>query len=210
MKKVTIALAAIGCIAAAAIISCNSSDKPSERTEGMDAQVKSASADEPTKEQQIERGKYLTATMGCHDCHSPKKMGPMGPELDSARLLSGHPAGLPLGTYDSKTASQWVLFHPNLTAVVGPWGTSFSANITSDESGIGSWSEAQFLKCIREGKLKGMDNTRPLLPPMPWQMIAKASDEDLKAIFAYLKSTPPVANVVPAPLPPAGAPPAGK
>jgi len=47
-----------------------------------------------------------------------------------------------------------------------------------------------------------MDNTRPLLPPMPWPGFAKASDEDLKAIFAYLKSTPPVENRVPAPVAP--------
>ena len=40
---------------------------------------------------QLERGKYLTILGGCNDCHTPKKMGPSGPENDMSRLLSGHP-----------------------------------------------------------------------------------------------------------------------
>jgi hypothetical protein len=87
----------------------------------------------------------------------------------------------------------------DLTAATGPWGTSYAANISSDATGIGNWTEAQFIKCMREGKLKGMDNARPLLPPMPWPNFAKLTDTDLKAIFAFLKSTKPVDNVVPAP-----------
>tara|TARA_R110002094_G_scaffold3622_1_gene11771 strand:- start:315 stop:614 length:300 start_codon:yes stop_codon:yes gene_type:complete len=85
-----------------------------------------------------------------------------------------------------------------LTAAVGPWGTSFAANLTPDETGIGNWSEAQFLKAIKEGKFKGMENTRPLLPPMPWTEYRNFTDEDLKAIFAYLKTIKPIDNVVPA------------
>ena len=126
----------------------------------------------------------------------------MGPEIDTARMLSGHPSGNPVAKADPKLTDSWILFNQDLTAFVGPWGTSFAANLTSDETGIGNWSEAQFFKAIREGKYKGMDNTRPLLPPMPWQMYTNASDEDLRAIFAYLKSTPPVENRVPAPVPP--------
>lgn len=61
---------------------------------------------------------------------------------------------------------------------------------------------AQFEKAIREGKSKGLDGTRPMLPPMPWPNIAKLSDEDLQAVFTYLKSLPPVKNAVPNPLPP--------
>ena len=85
-----------------------------------------------------------------------------------------------------------------LTTAVGPWGTSFAANLTPDETGIGNWSEAQFLKAIKEGKFKGMENTRPLLPPMPWTEYRNFPDEDLKAIFAYLKTIKPIDNVVPA------------
>ncbi|MBC5992228.1 hypothetical protein [Pontibacter cellulosilyticus] len=50
---------------------------------------------------------------------------------------------------------------------------------------------------MREGKVKGLANNRDTLPPMPWPMFSKLEDDDLKVIFAYLKSTPPVKNVVP-------------
>jgi hypothetical protein len=135
--------------------------------------------------------------MGCNDCHTPKKMGPHGPEFDTDRTLSGHPADMPVAKFDTGTAKNWILFNQILTNYVGPWGISYSANLTPDSTGIGSWTEEQFFKAIREGKYKGLDNTRPLLPPMPWQEYRKASDEDLKAVFAYLKSNKPIRNVVP-------------
>jgi mono/diheme cytochrome c family protein len=146
----------------------------------------------------VKRGQYLVTIMGCNDCHSPKLMGPNGPYPDPEKLLSGHPADMPLAKYDTATAKNWLLFNPMITAMIGPWGVSYTANITSDSTGIGNWTEQQFFKAIREGKYKGLDNTRPLLPPMPWQEFAHCTDEDLKAIFAYLKSTKPVRNVVPA------------
>jgi hypothetical protein len=118
------------------------------------------------------------------------------------RRLSGHPANIPLADFRPADLKSWVLFNQSLTAFVGPWGISYAANLTSDNSGIGTWSEKQFIKALREGKLKGMDNTRPLLPPMPWPNFAKASDEDLKAIFSYLKSTKPINNIVPSPVAP--------
>ena len=145
----------------------------------------------------VKRGAYLVTTMGCNDCHSPKVFGPMGMSLDTTRLLSGHPADMPLPKYDAATAKNWLLFGPFATVAVGPWGTTFAANLTSDSTGIGNWTEQQFFKALREGKYRGLDNTRPILPPMPWQGIAQATDEDLKAIFVYLKSTKPVKNVVP-------------
>lgn len=153
----------------------------------------------------VKRGEYLVTISGCNDCHSPKIMGPMGPEPDSKRLLSGHPAAEPLPAITDKkmvAPGQWALFSPGLTAAVGPWGTSFAANLTPDDTGIGNWTEAQFFKAIREGKSKGLDGTRPILPPMPWFNVAKMSDEDLKSVFAYLKSIPPVKNAVPNPMPP--------
>ena len=144
--------------------------------------------------------------MGCHDCHSPKKMGPHGTELDSNRLMSGHPADAPLAPMDPKALESWVLLSHTGTAFVGPWGTSYAANISADNTGIGSWTEVQFFKAIREGKYKGLDNARPLLPPMPWPIYANATDEDLKAIFAYLKTVKPVKNRSVQPTPPASAP----
>ena len=85
-----------------------------------------------------------------------------------------------------------------------PWkpGDTFAANITSHETGIGNWTEEQFRKAFTEGKSKGLEGTRPILPPMPWANYINIVDEDLKAIFAYLKSTNPVENAVPNPIPP--------
>ena len=113
------------------------------------------------------------------------------------RMLSGHPADMPVAKYDTETAKNWILFNQMLTNYIGPWGISYSANLTPDSTGIGSWTEATIFKAIREGKYKGLDNTRPLLPPMPWQEYRNATDEDLKAVFAYLKSNKPIRNVVP-------------
>ena len=56
-------------------------------------------------------------------------------------------------------------------------------------------------KAIREGKYKGLDNTRPLLLPMPWFVYKNLTDDDLKSIYAFLQTTKPVKNVVPAPRP---------
>ena len=83
------------------------------------------------------------------------------------------------------------------TAASGPWGTSFAANLTPHETGIGSWTYDQFELAMRHGKFKGMENSRTLLPPMPWQTYQNLTDQDTKAIFDYLKSVPAVANVVP-------------
>jgi hypothetical protein len=151
----------------------------------------------------VERGKYLVEIMGCHDCHSPKQMGPNGPYLDPERILSGYPADRPLPP-QPVSHEGWALLNMDLTAAVGPWGTTFAANITSDESGIGNWTEEQFERALKKGLYKGSEGSRPLLPPMPWQNYVNMSKEDVSAVFAYLKSTKPVANVVPAPIPPAG------
>lgn len=159
-----------------------------------------------TQAEMVKRGEYLVTVGGCNDCHSPKMMTAHGPEPDPARLLSGHPSSEPLPAITDKRMTapgQWNLFSSGLTAATGPWGTSFAANLTPDDTGLGNWTEAQFFKAIREGKSKGMDGTRPLLPPMPWFNFAKMSDEDLRAVFVYLKSLPPVKNAVPNPIPPA-------
>lgn len=155
-----------------------------------------------TNEQLIERGKYLVNTSGCHDCHSPKIMTPNGPEPDPERLLSGHPSSSPIPEVNISAVKEWILFNHDLTAIVGPWGASFAANLTSDETGTGNWTEEQFFTAIRKGKYKGLEGSRDLLPPMPWQVYRNMTDNDLRAIFAYLKTTKPVRNVVPAPIAP--------
>lgn len=149
----------------------------------------------------VSRGKYLVNAIGCDDCHSPKKMGPQGPEVIAEKRFSGFPGDMQIPKAEN-AKGHWILFVPDLTASVGPWGMSFSANITSDETGIGNWTEEQFFRALREGKYKGLPNGRPLLPPMPWPSYGQLSDEDLRAVFAFLKTTKPVQNVVPAPIPP--------
>lgn len=150
----------------------------------------------------IKRGAHLVTVSGCNDCHSPKMMTERGPVPDPALLLSGHPEKLPLASYDTGTVKNWVLFNMNMTAVRGPWGTSFAANLTPDPSGIGNWTETQFSNAIRKGYFKGIEGGRMLLPPMPWPNFASFTDEEVHAIFAYLKSLKPVKNYVPAPIAP--------
>ena len=187
MKKVATSIIVLAVMVSLLTISCNNQNKA--KPLGVSVNI--------TKEDKIKRGEYLVTIMGCDDCHTPKKMGPNGPELDMDNRLSGHPAKMPLGAIHPEELKSWVLFNPTTTAFVGPWGISYSANLTPHETGVGAWSEQQFIKAIREGKYKGMDNTRPLLPPMPWPSFSKASDEDLQAIFSYLKSLKPVDNLVP-------------
>lgn len=150
----------------------------------------------------VERGQYLVEIGGCQDCHSPKKFTDEGPVPDEARLLSGHPANskLPEINPDLIGPVKWLLFNEHITAAVGPWGVSFAANLTPDEqTGIGLWQEENFIKAMRTGKHMGAG--RPILPPMPWFNLAKATDEDLEAIFSYLKSLKSIKNSVPAPIP---------
>jgi cytochrome c553 len=163
-------------------------------------QSQKATADKP---QLIKKGEYLVMIGGCNDCHSPKIFTEHGPEFDTKRLLSGHPAGSAIAPIDMKMVGpgKWTLTNDHLTGWVGPWGMSFAANLTpDDQTGIGLWTEDVFIKALRTGKHMGAG--RPILPPMPWQNLVQASDEDLQAIFAYLKSLPAVKNAVPAPIPP--------
>ncbi len=160
---------------------------------------------EPSLKELADRGKYLVEIMGCHDCHSPKIMTPTGPRFDPERLLSGHPANEMNPPAAPNANPGYVLFGMGGTTAVGPWGTSFSGNLTSDASGIGNWTEAQFKRAITQGLYKGLEGSRPLLPPMPWENYKNISDADVHAIYTYLQSTKPVENVVPAPIPPAAA-----
>ena len=81
----------------------------------------------------------------------------------------------------------------------GPWGISYTRNLTPDrETGLGSWTEQQFVETIRNGRQQGRG--RQLLPPMPWPAYRNMTDADLKAIFAYLKTIPAISNKVPDPM----------
>lgn len=154
-------------------------------------------------ESQAEWGEHLVLITGCNDCHTPKKMTPMGPALDSALWLSGHPAQMPGIDVDRKAMeSKGYAITWDLTEWVGPWGVSYAANLTPDPTGIGNWTEEQFFTALREGKYKGLAGSRPLLPPMPWEMYRNMTDHEIRAVFAYLKSIRPVDNLVPPALPP--------
>ncbi len=151
----------------------------------------------------VKKGEYLVTIMGCNDCHSPKKMGPNGPEVIPELMLSGYPADRPIVKFDTTwTNKGFAILYPDLTAAAGPWGVSFAGNLTPDPTGIGSWTEEQFKIAITKGKFKGIEGSRDLLPPMPWFNLTNMKDDDIKAVFAYLKSLPPVKNVVPAAIPP--------
>lgn len=152
----------------------------------------------------VERGKYLVSSVGCSDCHTPMKMGDKGPEPDMTRMLSGHPESLQLPPAPAAHGLWGIQASLTMTGWNGPWGTSFSANLTPDrDTGLGTWSEENFVKTIRNGRHMG--SGRPLLPPMPIPAFVNFSDEDLKSIFAYLQTVPAVKNRVPAPLPPSNA-----
>lgn len=156
-----------------------------------------------TQQELVVRGKYLVTTGGCDDCHSPKIYSPNGPVPDSTRSLSGFQHGEKLPALDVKYVApgNWVATESNFSAWVGPWGISYASNLTPDnETGIGTVTEEMFIKSLREGKLKGVG--RPLLPPMPWPTIGQMTDEDLKAIYTYLKTIRPIHNEVPQPTPP--------
>ena len=147
----------------------------------------------------IERGHYLVRTSGCHDCHTPWKLGPEGPEPDMELMLSGHPEGVVMPPAPEPVGG-W-LWHAAATntAFAGPWGVSYTANLTPDElTGIGAWTEDIFVKAIRTGRHWGQ--SRPILPPMPWQVYGQMTDDDLRSIFAYLRTVPPISNQVPEPL----------
>jgi mono/diheme cytochrome c family protein len=155
----------------------------------------------------VERGQYLVTVGHCHDCHTPKVEGPGGtPVPDTTRLLSGHPEGMPYPTWtpaDLKERHAAALTNPMLTAWAGPWGVSFALNLTPDvATGIGEWSEETFIQAMRTGKHQGQPNGRDILPPMPWFNLKEMTDDDLKALWAYLRSIPPIKNQVPLPEPP--------
>lgn len=194
MTKLTIALAAISTFALATHASA------------ADDKAAKAAKKDP---KQIKRGEYLVLSGGCGDCHAPKTMTPEGPVEDKARGLSGHPAEPKLPPPPKLPPGPWaVVASGDLTAWSGPWGISYARNLTPDkETGIGDWTEQNFLDTIKTGKRMGKG--RPLLPPMPWQVVKNLTDEDLKAVFAYLMSQPAVKNPVPepelAPPPPSGA-----
>lgn len=133
------------------------------------------------------RGAQLVALGGCNDCHTPKLQNGA---YDMPRALSGQPENAPLPPDVIGGISTNML----LTAWRGPWGVSMARNLTPDkETGIGSWTLADFKKTLRTGvDPKG----NVLMPPMPIQEIQNLPEQDLNTIYVYLRTVKPVHNMV--------------
>jgi hypothetical protein len=161
-----------------------------------------AAADAPNAAK-VARGQYLVSTSACHDCHTPFKLGPNGPEPDMSRALSGHPQSLVMPPAPQLPPGPWlVTMAATNTAFAGPWGVSFTANLTPDtDTGLGQWTLKDFMSTIRTGRHMGRG--RPVLPPMPIPVYNNFTDDDLEAVYSYLRTIPPISNRVPEPLPPA-------
>jgi len=162
-----------------------------------------ASWAEPKKaksSQKVERGRYLVTLGGCNDCHTPwvfnKELGM--PVPDMSRMLSGHPEGAP-DPGGTVAPTDIGAIGPTFTSFKLPFGVVYSPNLTPDKlTGMGSWTEEMFVRAMRTGKHLGGQG-RAILPPMPWMNLAGLTDGDLKAVFAFLRSVPPIHNGVPAP-----------
>ena len=156
----------------------------------------------------VKRGEYLVRLGGCNDCHTPFKMGPNGPEPDMSRMLAGHPQDLQMPAAPAAQGPWTWNGAVTNTAFAGPWGVSYASNLTPEpNTGLGIWTEDLFIKALRTGRHWGQ--ARPILPPMPWQNYARMTDDDLKAMYSYLRTIPAVVNSVPESVPaepPAGGP----
>jgi mono/diheme cytochrome c family protein len=150
----------------------------------------------PYAKELVARGKMLVLTSGCNDCHTPWHVdAALGvPVPDWSRMLSGHPEGASdpqgeLGPGDN------ALMGPTFTSFKLPFGTVYAINLTPDiDTGTGAWTEKMFLDVFRKGRHLGGDG-RPVYPPMPWDYYRRMPESDLKAIFAYLRSIPPLRNM---------------
>ena len=200
MKKELSICSIFLCIAILSWIGCKQKDATKNKTAAAGVSVTNNYGGFKSEK---DWGKHLVSIGGCNDCHSPKIMTSMGPVPDTSLMLSGHPSNMPAADVNrGMIAANGLVVTNDLTSWVGPWGVSFAANLTPDSTGIGTWKESQFITAIRKGKYMGIEGSRQLLPPMPWQGLSVMTDGELKAIFTYLKSIKPVHNIVPLPLPP--------
>ena len=186
-RRVLLAFVAIGSIAGAALV--------------VAAQMGSAVT--PVRDPVIARGEYLTHIALCNDCHTPLKMGPNGPEPDMTRMLSGHPENMLEPPPQLAPSEQWnFVGAATVTAFSGPWGVSYARNLTPDkETGLGGWSEQQFVAALRTGRHQGASTGRMILPPMPWPWYAQMTDEDLHSVWTYLREIPAIHNAAPQSIP---------
>lgn len=120
----------------------------------------------------VEWGRQLVSTLGCRDCHSP--VTPAGELMSGLQLAGGQ---------------RWELA-PFFSVLVTP-------NLTSDNAtGLGGKTDEQIRNVLTKGIRS--DGTRMLPFPMPWPAYSRLSENDQKAIIAYLRTVPPVVNRIPA------------
>ncbi len=123
----------------------------------------------------VEYGRYLVQAASCGDCHSP--MDDRGQPLPGRELSGGNPF---------PTGDGWV---------------AHTANITPDSAtGIGAWSRERFIGAFK-ARQPLASAPRPSAPgerrsPMPWISYAGMSEEDLGAIYDYLRTVEPVRHEV--------------
>jgi len=159
-----------------------------------------SSGAKPAKTDLAKRGEYLVKFGGCNHCHTPWVFRPEvgGPVPDMTRMLSGHPEAAPDASGATLSPAMAGIWGPGFTNFKFPFGTVYAANLTPDfATGLGSWTEQMFVSAIRSGRHMGAPSARPILPPMPVENLQALSDDDLRAIFAYLRTIPPVRNAVP-------------
>ena len=124
-----------------------------------------------------------------------------------AQYLAGHPAQVVLPE-PPRAAGGWLWSGAATnTAFAGPWGISYAINLTPDNgTGIGLWTEQVFVNALKTGRHMGVGRT--ILPPMPWPAYAEMTDQDVRAIYAYLRTIDAKVNKVPPSASPSTPPPA--
>src|SRR5690242_13129606 len=155
------------CLITGLVIAAVCFTRCSNSTTNEPATTSTASTTEPEKpkfggyETQVKWGEHLVTIAGCNDCHTPKKMTPTGPADDTTLMLSGHPEKLPAPEVDRKAMeSKGLVVTADFTAWIGPWGTTYSANLTPDGTGLGNWKEDQFIYAVKNSISKGLAGGR--------------------------------------------------
>lgn len=131
----------------------------------------SAAAPRDASASSVERGHYLATVMACSDCHN---VGSFSPKPQEGYLQGG--------TVGFEVPGLGIFYPPNLTP--------------DPAAGIGKWSIEEIVTALRTGK---RPDGRILAPAMPWHSYAALTDQDARAIAAYLKSLPPSSHKVPDP-----------
>jgi mono/diheme cytochrome c family protein len=110
-----------------------------------------------------------------------QKAHPVEPPVEAASVeLGEHIAQVCRGCHGPHLSGGKIAGDPNMPIV---------ANITPHETGLKGWTEADFLRALREGKRR--DGT-DILPQMPWKAYGQMKDVELKALWAYLQTVPPM------------------